>query len=46
MLNLLMSIFFICSSFGYAIAKTSVPAGTKKQRQHTSPLSLDKDLFK
>lgn len=45
MLNLILSIFVICSSFGYAIAKTAVPIGTKKQRQHTTPLSLDKDLF-
>lgn len=45
MLNLILSIFVICSSFGYAMAKTTIPVGTKKQRQHTSPLSLDKDLF-
>lgn len=45
MLNLIISIFIICSSFGYAIAKTTTPVGTKKQRQHSSPLSLDKELF-
>lgn len=45
MLNLIISIFIICSSFGYAIAKTTIPVGTKKQRQHSSPLSLDKELF-
>jgi|LauGreDrversion4_2_1035121.scaffolds.fasta_scaffold163185_6 hypothetical protein len=46
MLNLILSILVICSTFGYTIAKTSTPVGTKRQRQHTSPLSLDKDLFK
>ena len=45
MLNLILSIFFICSSFGYAIAKTTPPIGTKKQRQHQAPLSLDRELF-
>lgn len=45
MINLILSIFLICSSFGYAIAKTSIPVGTKKQRQHTSPLSIDKEII-
>lgn len=44
MINLLLSLLIVCSSFGYAIARTSTTSGTKKHRQHTTPLSLDKEL--
>jgi len=45
MINLLISIFVVCSSFGYAIAKTNPVTVIKKHRQHNSPLSLDKEVI-
>lgn len=45
MINLLISIFLVCSSFGYAIARTNPISVVKKHRQHTSPLSIDKEVI-
>jgi hypothetical protein len=44
MINLLIAIFLMCSSFGAFISKTTKEYGVKKQRQHTQPLSLDKNV--
>jgi hypothetical protein len=44
MLNLIFGILAICSSFGIFISKTQIESGVKKQRQHTQPLQLDKEI--
>jgi len=41
MINLLITITIICSSFGAVISKTTKDYGFKKQREHTEPLKLD-----
>jgi hypothetical protein len=41
MINLLIAITLICSSFGAVISKTTKDYGFKKQREHTEPLKLD-----
>lgn len=44
MINLIFGILAICGSFGFFIAKTQNDMGVKKQRQHTQPLQLDKEI--
>lgn len=44
MLNLIIGLFLLCSSLGVTIAKTTKDYGFKKQRQHTEPLTIDKEL--
>ncbi len=41
MINLLIALTLICSSFGAMISKTTKDYGFKKQREHTEPLKLD-----
>ncbi len=44
MINLLIALTLMCSSLGAVISKTTKEYGVKKQRQHTQPLSLDKNV--
>lgn len=46
MLNLLISLILICSSFGITLSKITTEYGFRKQRQHTKPLTIDKDVLK
>ena len=46
MLNLIICLFILCSSFGVTLSKTQIKYGVRKQRQHIKPLILDKDIFK
>ena len=41
MINLIIAIFVMCSSFGAVISKTTNEYGFRKQREHTEPLKLD-----
>jgi hypothetical protein len=41
MIQLLLGILLVCSSFGAIISKTTKDYGFKKQREHTEPLKLD-----
>jgi hypothetical protein len=41
MINLLIALTLMCSSFGAIISKTTKDYGFKKQREHTEPLKLD-----
>ena len=45
MLNLIIGLFLLCSSFGVTLSKTQTQYGFRKQRQHVKPLTLDKDLL-
>ena len=44
MLNLLIGIIVLCSSFGITLSKITTEYGVKKNRQHIKPLILDKEL--
>jgi hypothetical protein len=44
MINLLIGLFLICTSLGVTISKTTKEHGFKKQRQHTEPLIIDKEV--
>jgi hypothetical protein len=44
MLNLIIFILLICSSIGATISKTTKDYGVKKQRTHTEPLVIDKEV--
>jgi hypothetical protein len=46
MLNLLIGLILLCSSFGITLSKTTNHYGVRKQRQHIKPLMLDKDILK
>ena len=46
MINLLIAILLICTSFGVTLAKITTDYGFKKQRQHIKPLTLDKEVLK
>ena len=41
MINLLVALVLMCSSFGAVISKTTTNYGFRKQREHTEPLKLD-----
>jgi hypothetical protein len=41
MINLIIAIVLMCSSFGAVISKKTKEFGVKKQREHTEPLRLD-----
>ena len=44
MINLVIGIFLVCTSFGITIAKTNnIPAFRKNNRQHVKPLNIDRD---
>ena len=45
MINLIIILFATCTSLGIAISKTTNDFGYRKQRQHTTPLKLDKEIF-
>jgi hypothetical protein len=45
MINLLITIILICGSLGATIAKTTTHYGVRKQRQHTEPLRIDKEVM-
>jgi hypothetical protein len=46
MLNLLIGLLVLCSSFGITLSKTQTKYGVRKQRQHVKPLNLDKEVFR
>ncbi len=45
MLNLIIGLLLLCSSFGITLSKTTTDYGFRKQRQHVNPLSLDKEVL-
>jgi hypothetical protein len=46
MLNLFIGLVLLCSSFGITLSKVQTQyGGFRKQRQHTKPLMLDKDVL-
>jgi hypothetical protein len=45
MINLLVAVILMCSSLGAVISKTTNHYGVRKQRQHTEPLNLDKEVM-
>ena len=44
MLNLIIGTFLLCTSLGVTISKTTKEFGAKRQRQHTEPLHIDKEV--
>ncbi|MFM2010050.1 MAG: hypothetical protein RLZZ479_441 [Bacteroidota bacterium] len=44
MLNLIIGIFVLCSSFGITLSKITSDYGVKKNRQHIKPLTIDKEI--
>lgn len=44
MLNLFIGLILICASLGATISKTTKDYGFRKQRQHTEPLIIDKEI--
>jgi hypothetical protein len=44
MLNLIIGITILCTSLGVTISKTTKEFGVRRQRQHTQPLSIDKEV--
>jgi hypothetical protein len=46
MLNLLIGLVLLCSSFGITLSKITNEYGFRKQRQHIKPLVLDKEVLK
>ena len=45
MLQLILILFFMCGSLGATISKTTTEYGSKRQRQHTQPLQVDKEVI-
>jgi hypothetical protein len=45
MINLLVAVILMCGSLGAMISKTTKDYGVRKQRQHTEPLNLDKEVM-
>ena len=45
MLQLVLILFFMCGSLGATISKTTTEYGPKRQRQHTQPLQIDKEVI-
>jgi hypothetical protein len=41
MIELLVGLLLVCSSFGAIISKTTTDYGFRKQREHSEPLKLD-----
>lgn len=41
MIELLVGLLIVCSSFGAIISKTTNDYGFRKQREHNEPLKLD-----
>jgi hypothetical protein len=44
MINLLITLILLCGSLGATIAKTTTDYGFRKQRQHTEPLDINKNV--
>lgn len=44
MIQLLIGILFMCGSLGATISKITTDYGFKKTRQHTRPLTIDKEV--
>lgn len=44
MLNLIIGLILICTSLGATISKTTKDYGFRKQREHTEPLILDREV--
>ena len=45
MLNLIIGLVLLCSSFGITLSKITTDYGVRKQRQHIKPLSIDKEVL-
>ena len=45
MLNLLIGLFVLCSSFGLTLSKITTDYGFRKHRQHVKPLIIDKEIL-
>jgi len=45
MINLLVAVILMCSSLGAVISKTTTEYGRKRQREHTQPLRVDKEVM-
>jgi len=43
MLNLLIGLVLLCSSFGITLSKITTDYGFRKHRQHVKPLIIDKE---
>jgi hypothetical protein len=43
MLNLLIGLILLCSTFGITLSKVTTEYGFRKQRQHIKPLVIDKE---
>lgn len=45
MLNLIIGLLLLCSSFGITLSKTQTKNGIRKYRQHVNPLSIDREVL-
>ena len=45
MLNLLIGLVLLGSSFGITLSKITTDYGFRKQREHVRPLVIDKDVL-
>ena len=45
MINLVIGLILMCASLGATISKTTTHYGVRKQRQHTEPLHIDKEVI-
>lgn len=45
MLNLLIGLVLLCSSFGITLSKITTDYGFRKHRQHVNPLIIDKEVL-
>ncbi len=44
MLNLFLALILVCGSFGVVISKTTTDYGVKKNREHTNPLQINREV--
>jgi hypothetical protein len=45
MIELVVFLFLMCGSLGATISKMTTDYGVKRQRQHTQPLQVDKEVM-
>jgi hypothetical protein len=45
MIQLVLILFLMCGSLGATISKMTTEYGPKRQRQHTEPLRVDKEVL-
>jgi hypothetical protein len=45
MIELVAILFLVCGSLGATISKMTTEYGVKRQRQHTEPLKVDKEIM-